>query len=512
MSGGWVKVADGDQSVFAAVLVSAALREHFRAATGWAFAVEHHRYEGSAHWVSAADHEQLSRVVDDQAASQPRFWLDYGDRAAVAADRLLGTAWSVAALAAGTASPVALRQGLRGLSAAIQQVAPYAIATPYVQAVLERQLRRRIDLEAPVDSPLRGGTAGNTHRQLRGPAHPEALAELRDCYRIGVELASNPHAAEILHNTSPAITSGWVDDHCPELAARIRRHLGDYGWLWGRGQPNDARTPMDLVERIQAVLLRWPIDAVRELAAPRTTPSFEAVLGFSPSDPLADLLGAYRRLTTDVGCRIDVLDKAQGIAAPFFTPLADIDGCTGRELLWSTPHEIHAALAGAQLPAVEIDRRMREGFTVEGAGDVGLPAAGHRTAGAGPGVQGGSASRGLAVGTVKVMFGRSEIGRLALGDVLVTATSSPDVFGGASMFPSRAGLSVIEMAAAVVTDEGGALSHAGIVSREHGIPCVVGTGRATSTFVDGQVVEVDARRPTGRVAVLGSRSEPAGSD
>jgi len=54
-----------------------------------------------------------------------------------------------------------------------------------------------------------------------------------------------------------------------------------------------------------------------------------------------------------------------------------------------------------------------------------------------------------------------------------------------------------------VTDEGGAMSHAGIVSREHGIPCVVGTGRATTTLVDGQVVEVDARRPAGRVAALG---------
>ena len=65
------------------------------------------------------------------------------------------------------------------------------------------------------------------------------------------------------------------------------------------------------------------------------------------------------------------------------------------------------------------------------------------------------------------------------------------------------GLSGIEQLAAIVTDEGGALSHAGIVSREYGIPCVVGTGQATSTLVDGQVVEVDARRPTGLVAVLG---------
>jgi len=503
VSGGWVKVADGDQTVFAAVLVSSALREQFRPATGWPVEVQHHRYEGSAHWVSAHDHEHLARGVDDQVASQPRFWLDFGDRAAAAADRLLATARSVAAPADAPAPPVALRQALSGLSAAMQQVAPYAIATPYVQSALERELSRLIDLETPIDSRRGDQSAATALRQLRGTAHPDAVTEMRDCYRIAVELASNPDAAEILHNTSPSITSGWVEDHWPELAARIRRHLGDYAWLWNRHQPCQTRTPLDLVERIQTVLLRWPVDALGDLAAPRTTPSFETVLRFSPSDQLAELLGTYRRLTADLGCRMDVLDKAQCIAAPFFAHVADAVGCTSQELLWHTPHEIGAALAGAKLDGADCERRMRDGFIVEGAGHVGFPTAGNHTTAAGAVLHGESASRGLAVGSVKVIFGRTEIGQLALGDVLVTATSSPDVFGGASMFPSRAGLSAIEMAAAVVTDEGGALSHAGIVSREHGIPCVVGTGRATSTFVDGQVVEVDSRRPTGRVAVLG---------
>jgi hypothetical protein len=179
-----------------------------------------------------------------------------------------------------------------------------------------------------------------------GPHTPPSSSCRTSRRSFDVELASNPDAAEILHNTSPSITSGWVEDHCPELAARIRRHLGDYAWLWSRPQPCHTRTPLDLVERIQTVLLRWPVDAIGELAAPRTTPSFETALRFSPSDQLAELLGTYRRLTADVGCRMDVLDKAQCIAAPFFAHLADAVGCTSQELLWNTPHEIDAALAG----------------------------------------------------------------------------------------------------------------------------------------------------------------------
>jgi phosphohistidine swiveling domain-containing protein len=498
VSDGWVKVVDRSQTVFAAVLVSVGLREEFRQATGWDFAVEQHRYDGSAHWVSGADYGQLAGIVGDQAASEPRFWLDYMGRAVAAGDRLLGTARSLAGLAHGTVPLLALGQGLSELSDAMRRVAPYPLATPQVQAVLERRLSRLIEIEAPV-----GGTP---LRHLRGTAHPEALAEMLDCYRIGVELASNPQAAEVLRNTSPAAASGWVDEHRPELAAHIRRHVHDYAWLWGPPQLCAARTPVDLMERMQGVLLRWPVDAVCELAAPSPGPALEDLLRFPPSDELAELLVAYRRLTTEVTFRIEVMLKAESIAAPFFGQVADVLGCTRAELMWSTPQEIDAALADtAPLPAADIGRRLREGFIVEGAQhDLRvLPAHGDQTTAVAPVLQGVSASRGVAVGTVKILFAGAEIGRLGMGDVLVTATSSPDVLGGASMFPTRAGLSGIEQLAAIVTDEGGALSHAGIVSREYGIPCVVGTGQATSTLVDGQVVEVDARRPTGLVAVLG---------
>ena len=49
-------------------------------------------------------------------------------------------------------------------------------------------------------------------------------------------------------------------------------------------------------------------------------------------------------------------------------------------------------------------------------------------------------------------------------------------------------------AAAVVTDAGGILSHCAVVAREYRIPAVVGTGTATTTIRDGQMVEVDGTR------------------
>ena len=53
----------------------------------------------------------------------------------------------------------------------------------------------------------------------------------------------------------------------------------------------------------------------------------------------------------------------------------------------------------------------------------------------------------------------------------------------------------------LVTDSGGVLSHSAVVAREYRIPAVVGTGNATSTFHDGQLLEVDGNAGTVRVTV-----------
>jgi pyruvate,water dikinase len=89
---------------------------------------------------------------------------------------------------------------------------------------------------------------------------------------------------------------------------------------------------------------------------------------------------------------------------------------------------------------------------------------------------------GSASGAARVLKTLDEAASLNDGDVLVTHMTSPDW------------LPLLRRAAAVVTDSGGMTCHAAIVSRELGIPCVVGTGEATSKLRDGELVTVDATR------------------
>ena len=505
MSTEWVKVAGQARSVFTAASFSLGLdRDEFRRATGWDVGVAHHRQESELLWLSAEDHQRLSDVVAGQAAAQPPFWAGYLDRATAGGERLLSTARSVAALVEGAPPTTTLQQGLEALSEAMRRMAPFPVATPLVQRRLEADLIRLIDGEAPTASLFRQRSADHTVRLLRGCGHPEAVREMRDCYAIGVALVSDAGAVD-LRNTSSAVAARRLAVEFPELWARIEEHGQEFAWLWARGRPSGGRSPVELLERIQGVLVRWPADVVGEIAARNPVPDPGTVLGFAPSQELVEPLRAYRQLTSGVAFRMDALAKAEGIAAPLFARVAEVLGCTGRQLTAGTPAEIHAALTGAApLPAADIDRRIGEGFVVEGTGgDVRVRPGGGKPAADARALNGVTASRGLAVGPVKIIEAGAQIGRLAPGDVLVTATSSPDVLAGTSMFPTRQGLVGIELAAAIVTDEGGTLSHAGIVSRDRGIPCVVGTGAATDTLVDGQVVEVDARRPRGLVTALG---------
>jgi rifampicin phosphotransferase len=99
-------------------------------------------------------------------------------------------------------------------------------------------------------------------------------------------------------------------------------------------------------------------------------------------------------------------------------------------------------------------------------------------------VRGTPASRGSVVGPVRVVRDEADFGRLAAGDVLVCRYTNP------------AWTPLFSLASAVVTDAGGATSHAAIVAREYGIPAVMGTGDATRVLTDGQLVRVDGNAGT----------------
>lgn len=97
-------------------------------------------------------------------------------------------------------------------------------------------------------------------------------------------------------------------------------------------------------------------------------------------------------------------------------------------------------------------------------------------------LKGAAASLGTAFGPVKLIHKPDEIDKVMQGDVLVTEQTTPDF------------VPAMRRAKAIVTDTGGRTCHAAIVSRELGIPCVVGTGTATHILKASQMITVDGAK------------------
>ncbi|MFG6118740.1 phosphoenolpyruvate synthase [Thalassobacillus sp. B23F22_16] len=110
-------------------------------------------------------------------------------------------------------------------------------------------------------------------------------------------------------------------------------------------------------------------------------------------------------------------------------------------------------------------------------------------------VRGLPASPGTGSGKVRKIKDITEVSKVEEGDILVTIMTNPD------MMPA------MKKAAAVVTNEGGRTCHAAIVSREFGIPCIVGSNNATEVLSEGMEVTVDATRGVVYQGILEDKQE-----
>jgi pyruvate,water dikinase len=97
-------------------------------------------------------------------------------------------------------------------------------------------------------------------------------------------------------------------------------------------------------------------------------------------------------------------------------------------------------------------------------------------------LKGLGASPGFSSGRVRVILDIADLPSMQSGEILVTKMTTPDF------------VPAMRKASAIITDEGGLTSHAAIVSRELGVPAVIGTGNATKVLSTGMIVTVDANK------------------
>jgi len=136
---------------------------------------------------------------------------------------------------------------------------------------------------------------------------------------------------------------------------------------------------------------------------------------------------------------------------------------------YQKPQDIEFAIEGEEIyivqtrPITTIEKRVEKATKLEG--EVIL--------------KGLAASPGIASGKIRIIESLEDLKRIQTGDVLVTKMTNPDMVVS------------MQKSAAIVTDEGGLTAHAAIVSREMGIPAIVGTQEATTKLKEGEIITVN---------------------
>ena len=90
-----------------------------------------------------------------------------------------------------------------------------------------------------------------------------------------------------------------------------------------------------------------------------------------------------------------------------------------------------------------------------------------------------SISAGFAEGTVRLIRGPEDIGKVRRGDIVVTSIIDPGM------------VTFLGLAGGLIAEMGGTLSHGAIIAREYGIPAVVNVSQATRLLKDGDRVSID---------------------
>ncbi len=138
---------------------------------------------------------------------------------------------------------------------------------------------------------------------------------------------------------------------------------------------------------------------------------------------------------------------------------------------YKKPQDIEFAIENNEIyivqtrPITTLEKRTEAGSVKELKGEVVL--------------KGLAASPGIGSGKIRIVKDLGDLGKVMKGDILVTEMTNPDM------------VVTMQRCAAIVTDEGGLTAHAAIVSREMGIPAIVGTQTATTKLKDGEVITVD---------------------
>jgi len=324
----------------------------------------------------------------------------------------------------------------------------------------------------------------------------EATDELRNLKEM-LELAALvqrtvPHYREWIAADPIAVVTRIAHQH-RLIWASVESYQARFGWMGRRYYSGDPIAAIDIVLRLQNLLGEdcearlADMDVRRNSHLQERERTIAMLGGDDMARRLADILSLYMHLRS---YRLDVFFMAHERVVPLFEDVAQLLALQSYDdtpyLSWQElMNGIHDRCNGQELTSRAAARRGGFGFVSRNGHAEWIPSSGRATSATASGaptgvIQGASGWGGHLQGRVRVVASDSDMLRMQPGEILVTTMTQPRL------------MLAVEKAGAIVTDEGGMLCHAVLVSREFDLPCVIGTETATHVLRTGDIVNVDA--------------------
>jgi phosphohistidine swiveling domain-containing protein len=327
--------------------------------------------------------------------------------------------------------------------------------------------------------------------------------EMRAFLHLCEQAISNPKIHEIFESDSDGIAvASAIARVAPRFEELLSEHIAEYGWVATARSSVAEWTKHDLLTRMKAIPISCAASKLQEIQQRRVQGLREKqrlISKYALGEQilkLLDIAGDYAFLRQ---YRIDIFFIADFKARYLEREISrrlNLDPGLFSSL---TPMEVLSALRGQTLPSSDELVQRKHAYALYAIGgdlrviphkDIPLLVQRPQIENEVNSVKGSVAHRGVVVGRACVVMSRHDLGKCKGGDVIISPMTTPEL------------VEALERAAAIVTDEGGALCHAAVISRELGIPCVVGTVNATELFRDGQLLKVDASQSQGTVEIV----------
>ena len=316
------------------------------------------------------------------------------------------------------------------------------------------------------------------------------LKERKNLLKIGKEIEEYEELAEIFQNSDHEEIWQKLPEEHREM---VQNHLNEFEWITTDRYTGEPLSREDVIENLTQVIGRSSesLEKIQDNRAKKLEKLEKAKeAGGEELEKLLEIAQEYAYFRT---YRMDAIYEGDYRVRNMFEEIAQRADLEYEDVIYLTVPEIEEALRGKEVIKDVIASRKEEYivYLVEDEISVlqGDEAEKHisefeeenRTDWEEQAkIEGTVAQRGHVESEVRLVFEDADIEKVEEGDILVSPMTTPDMMVG------------IMDAEGIITDEGGMASHAAIVSRELGIPCVIGTETATSILQDGDKVRLDA--------------------